>query len=83
MAIVSRRVWRKRILAKLVKVFDARTRGSSQVFQLRVVGLVAMCNGYLSCSGSAPTMSEARDMAARLIVRGCAEAIKECIAIGI
>lgn len=82
MAIVSKRVWRKRVLAKLVKVFEAYARGNGQSFQLRAVGLVSMCYGYLSCCGSVPTMAEARDMAARLIVRGYAEAVRECIALG-
>jgi hypothetical protein len=82
MAIVSRRVWRKRVLAKLIKVCDAYARGNSQIFRLRIVGLVTMCYGYLSCCGSIPTIEMARDMAARLIVRGYAEAVRDCIALG-
>ena len=82
MAIVSKRVWRKRVLAKLIKVCDAYSRGNSQSFRLRIVGLVSMCYGYLSCCGSVPTMAEARDMAARLVARGYAEAVREYIAIG-
>lgn len=82
MAIVSKRVWRKRVVAKLIKVCDAYAKGDGLRFKLRSVGLVTMCYGYLSCCGSIPTMEMARDMAARLIIRGYAEAVKECIALG-